>query len=128
MNRISKHLLTGLTAGLATGALALGASAQPIQGLAAPMPLIQTVQLSQQPQNPQMPQEMPRSQAARTSTFTGTIVKAGSGYALRDSSGTVYQIDDSSQASRFAGKEVKIVGQLDPQTHTIHVSSIEGGS
>lgn len=125
MNRISRITLSGLTVGVAACALTLASAAQPISG-AVPMPAIQA---PQQPQQPQMPQEQtPRSEAARTSTFTGTIVKAGDTYALQTSSGTVYKLDDSSQARQFAGKEVKVVGQLNPESRVIHVSSIEGGS
>ncbi len=126
MNRISRLFVSGLTAGVAAGALSLASAAQPITGAATPMPLIQA---PQQPQQPQMPQEqMPESRAAKTSTFTGTIVKSGDTYALQTSAGTVYRLDNSSQAKQFAGKEVKVIGQLNPQTRVIHVSSIQGGS
>ncbi|MDE3200855.1 MAG: hypothetical protein KGN79_08030 [Acidobacteriota bacterium] len=124
MNRITRLIVSGLTVGVAAGALTLASAAQPITG-ATPMPAIQ----APQPQQPQMPQEqMPRSQAARTSTFTGTIVKSGDTYALQTSSGTVYKLDNSSEARQFAGKEVKVIGQLNTQTRVIHVSSIQGGS
>jgi Protein of unknown function (DUF5818) len=123
MNRITRTFVSGLTAGLFAGVITLAASAQPVSGMAAPMPLIQA---PQQPQTPQ--QEMPQTQTNKVATFSGTIVKTGDSYSLRDSSGAVYRLDDSSQASKFEGKDVKVVGQLDPQTHTIHVSSIEGGA
>ncbi|HWA96250.1 MAG TPA: DUF5818 domain-containing protein [Terracidiphilus sp.] len=123
MNRISRLFVSCLTVGAAAGALTLASAAQPISGTAYPMHVMQS------PQQPQMPQQqMPESQAARTSTFTGTIVKSGDTYALQTSGGTVYRLDDSSQAKQFAGKEVKVIGQLNPQTRVIHVSSIQGGS
>jgi len=83
---------------------------------------------AQQPQD-QTPGGEPGSQApgaqSRQSTFTGTIVKQGSEFALRDSSGAVYKLDSSDQAKRYEGKAVKVTGQLDTQAMTIHVESIE---
>ena len=65
---------------------------------------------------------------AQSSSYTGTIVKAGDDYVLRDSSGTVYKLDDSSKAKSFEGKQVKVTGKLDTDSKTIHVESIEGAS
>lgn len=62
---------------------------------------------------------------ASSSTFTGTIMKDGEQFLLKDSSGTVYKLDDSSRASTFEGKSVKITGKLDADAKLIHVDSIE---
>jgi uncharacterized protein YdeI (BOF family) len=82
----------------------------------------------QQPQpdqtQPQQPQ--PDQNQAQTATFTGTVVKNGDQFALRDSSGAVYTLDDSQRAKPFEGKTVKVTGQLDEQAKVIHVESIEG--
>jgi len=74
-----------------------------------------------QPQQPQPDQNQPQ-----TATFTGTVVKNGDQFALRDSSGAVYTLDDSECAKPFDGKTVKVTGQLDEQAKVIHVESIEG--
>jgi len=55
-------------------------------------------------------------------------VKDGEQYVLRDSSGSVYKLDDSSRAQAFEGKTVKVTGRLDANSKMIHVSSIEGAS
>jgi uncharacterized protein YdeI (BOF family) len=87
------------------------------------MPLIQ------EPQTPpsQVPpdQTTPNPDATKTTTFTGTIVKDGERYVLRDSSGGTYKLDDSSRAEAFEGKTVKITGRLDVDSKMIHVDSIQ---
>ena len=90
---------------------------------ASPMPVIQ------EPQSPpsQTPpdQAMPNPDQSKTTTFTGTVVKDGEQYVLRDSSGSVYKLDDSSRAQAFEGKTVKVTGKLDPDSKMIHVDSIQ---
>lgn len=78
-----------------------------------------------QAQNPQAPQDKPQQQT-QSSTFTGTIVKSGNQYGLRDTSGQVYKLDDSESAKPYVGKSVKVTGELDQQAMLIHVQSIEG--
>ncbi|MFP5210106.1 MAG: DUF5818 domain-containing protein [Acidobacteriota bacterium] len=80
---------------------------------------------AQQPQQGQMQQQQTQQKAK---TFTGTVVKSGSGYVLRDSSGQAYQLDASDQAKAFEGKTVMVLGQLDPNSNTIHVQSIQAAS
>jgi len=84
---------------------------------ATPMPVIQ------EPQNPTPSQATP--DASKTTTFTGTIVKDGEQYILRDSSGSVYKLDDASRAQSFEGKTVKVTGRLDRDSKIIHVDSIQ---
>ena len=86
-------------------------------------------QAQDQPQQTQPQQTQPQEsqpQQAPTKTFTGTVVKAGSQYALRDASGQVYKLDDAESAKPYEGKAVKVTGQLDEQAMLIHVQSIEG--
>jgi len=71
---------------------------------------------------------MPNNQDSKTATFSGTVVKDGEQYVLRDSSGSVYKLDDSSRAQAFEGKTVEVTGRLDAKSKMIHVSSIEGAS
>jgi hypothetical protein len=87
------------------------------------MPVIQEPQAppSQAPPD----QTMPNPDSSKTSTFTGTIVKDGEQYVLRDSSGSVYKLDDSSRAQAFEGKSVKVTGRLDANSKMIHVDSIQ---
>ena len=79
-----------------------------------------------QPDQAQPQQPQPDQNQAQTATFTGTVVKNGDQFALRDSSGAVYTLDDSQRAKPFEGKTVKVTGQLDEQAKVIHVENIEG--
>jgi uncharacterized protein YdeI (BOF family) len=90
---------------------------------ATPMPVVQEPQTppSQTPPD----QAMPNPDSSKTTTFTGTVVKDGEQYVLRDSSGSVYKLDDSSRAQAFEGKTVKVTGKLDPDSKMIHVDSIQ---
>jgi len=90
---------------------------------ATPMPVIQEPQTppSQTPPD----QAMPNQDSSKTTTFTGTVVKDGEQYVLRDSSGSVYKLDDSSRAQAFEGKTVKVTGRLDANSKMIHVDSIQ---
>jgi hypothetical protein len=83
----------------------------------------------QQPQPQQSPdQAQPQPNANQnqaSSTFTGTVVKNGEQYMLRDSTGQIYGLDDSDKAKQFEGKTVKVTGQLDAQAKVIHVQDIQ---
>jgi uncharacterized protein YdeI (BOF family) len=80
----------------------------------------------QQQPNQAQPQQQPDQGQAKSSTFTGTIVKNGDDYVLRDSSGSMYKLDDPDRAKPFEGKPVKVTGKLDQQANVIHVESIDG--
>ena len=77
-------------------------------------------------QEPQAPPAavVPAPASAKSTTFTGTVVKEGEQYVLRDPSGVVYKMDDSSRAQSFEGKTVKVTGRLDADTKLIHVDTI----
>src|SRR5437870_12716762 len=62
------------------------------------------------------------SQAAES--YTGTVVKSGVKYVLKTDTGT-YQIDDQDKAKQFEGKQVKVSGNLDKATSTLHVTDIQ---
>ncbi|MGC1461737.1 MAG: DUF5818 domain-containing protein [Terracidiphilus sp.] len=94
--------------------------AQPLQEA---QPQQQPDQAQPQPQ-PDQGQAQPNQAPAKT--FTGTVLKKGSQYLLRDTSGQVFKLDDSESAKPYEGKAVKVVGQLDEQAMMIHVQSIEG--
>jgi len=65
---------------------------------------------------------MQDQQRPSAQTFTGTIMKDGANYMLKESSGATYQLDDN--AKQYEGKQVKIVGNLDANNDILHVSSI----
>ena len=95
---------------------------------ASPMPVVQEPQAppAQTPPAQASPdQSSPTQNDAKTTTFTGTIVKDGENYVLRDSSGGIYKLDDSSRAQTFEGKTVKVTGKLDADSKMIHVDSIQ---
>ena len=48
-----------------------------------------------------------------TQTFSGTIVKQGTKYMLKDDSGKMYDIDHQSDVAKFEGKRVRVQGTLD---------------
>lgn len=77
-----------------------------------------------QPQ-PQQPTP-PSPDQSKSATFTGTIVRSGNQFALRDPSGQVFKLDDPDRAKPYVGKTVKVTGQLDEQAMVIHVESIQG--
>ena len=87
---------------------------------------------AQEPSKPPVPQTQPApmpdqtQDQAKSASWTGTIVKDGDGYSLKDSSGSTFRLDDASKAQQFEGKAVKVTGQLDEQAKMIHVESIEG--
>jgi uncharacterized protein YdeI (BOF family) len=90
---------------------------------ASPMPVIQEPQAPPAQTSPD--QTMPSQDQSKATTFTGTIVKDGENYVLRDSSGGIYKLDDSSRAQAFEGKTVKVTGKLDADSKLIHVDSIQ---
>ena len=56
-----------------------------------------------------------------TQTFSGTVVKQGDKYVLRDDSGQTYDIDHQTEVSKFDGKRVRVQGTLDPTGKKIMV-------
>jgi Protein of unknown function (DUF5818) len=86
---------------------------------ASPMPVIQ------EPQTTPPAQVQPAPDSSKSATFTGTVVKDGKQYVLRDSAGAVYKLDDSSRAKTFEGKTVKVTGRLDADSKIIHVETIQ---
>jgi hypothetical protein len=64
------------------------------------------------------------SSAEKTKSFTGTVVKESTGYALRVKD-LSYKLDDQQQASNYEGRTVRILGSLDKHANTIHIQNIE---
>jgi uncharacterized protein YdeI (BOF family) len=80
----------------------------------------------QAPPDQAQPQQPAQPDQSKSATFTGTIVQSGNQFALRDSSGQVFKLDDPDRAKPYVGKTVKVTGQLDEQAMVIHVESIQG--
>ena len=59
--------------------------------------------------------------ASGTQTFSGTVVKSGDKYVLKDDSGKTYDIDHQDEVKKFDGKRVRVQGTLDPATNKIMV-------
>ena len=82
-----------------------------------PVPALFTHSDSPDPQQGQQPE---------AKTFIGRISKNGQKFVLEDSSmRTSYQLDDQQKAEKFQGKNVRIVGTLEPDNNLIHIQSIE---
>lgn len=76
------------------------------------------------PSTPQPPSAQPPatgSQSSASSTpsasgaqeFSGTVVKSGDKYVLKDDSGKTYDIDHQTDVAKFEGKRVRVQGTLD---------------
>ena len=51
--------------------------------------------------------------AADSQSFSGTVVKSGDKYMLKDDAGKTYDIDHQSDVAKFEGKRVRVQGKLD---------------
>jgi hypothetical protein len=141
---LNKFLLRlSLAAAVTVGAVALGSSAlaqQPSsQDPAATAPPQQdpagtpaqdqqspTASQSQTQNESQMPAAGNDAQTQDAKAFTGRVVKQDGKVVLKDPvTKNTYQIDDTSKAKSYMGKEVKVKGKLDMTTNTIHVDTIE---
>ena len=93
-----------------------------------PQPVPEPLPEQQQQPRQQQPRQTGNTQDQQqpsAQTFTGTIMKDGAKYILKESRGTSYQLDDQNGAKQYDGKHVKLVGNLDASTGTLHVSSIQ---
>jgi hypothetical protein len=77
-------------------------------------------------QEPQLPNAKQSEQSAsKAAVFTGTIVKNGSDFLLKDASGKIYTLDTPEKAQPFEGKTVKVTGKLEADANMLHVETIE---
>jgi uncharacterized protein YdeI (BOF family) len=126
MMKLIKLTMIGVSASALILASAQAWASSTVANAATPMPVIQEPQAP--PSQAKPDQAQPNPDSARSSTFTGIVMKDGEQYVLRDSSGSVYKLDDSSRAQSFEGKTVKVTGQLDPNSKLIHVDTIEAAA
>jgi Protein of unknown function (DUF5818) len=75
------------------------------------------------PVPPPPPTVMPERPAA--SSFSGTVVRHGTRFALRESDGDLYALDSTGLAWPFEGEEVLISGYLNPDSGLLHICAIE---
>jgi hypothetical protein len=82
---------------------------------------------------PKEPTPMPAPSLAPTlvperpasSSFSGTVVRHGSRFALREFDGDLYALDSVGLAWPFEGEEVLISGYLNPDSGLLHICAIE---
>lgn len=63
--------------------------------------------------------------AGTTVTFSGTVVRAGSRFALRETAGVLYMLDSAGRAWPFEGEDVRVTGKLDTTTRLLHIDEIQ---
>ena len=51
--------------------------------------------------------------ASDSQSFSGTVVKSGDKYVLKDDAGKTYDIDHQDDVKKFEGKRVRVQGKLD---------------
>jgi hypothetical protein len=70
---------------------------------------------------------LPRRPAmiAPTVTFSGTVVRNGPRFALRETAGVLYPLDSAGRAWAFEGEDVRVTGKLDLDTQLLYVDAIE---
>lgn len=90
-------------------------------------PSTQTPSAQQPSQSPSTDNPSSSASDETLHSFVGSIVKNGDKYMLH-TGGTDYQLDDQAQASKFEGKDVKVTGEVDRESDTIRVKSIEPAS
>jgi len=69
-------------------------------------------------------QAVVQADPAREQQLAGMIVRKGSQYLLRDSSGKSWKIDNRVKVRPYAGKSVTVGGRTDADGMTIHIDSI----
>jgi hypothetical protein len=63
--------------------------------------------------------------AAPTVTFSGTVVRNGPRFALRETAGILYPLDSTGRAWPYEGEDVRVTGKLDLDTQLLYVDDIE---
>lgn len=78
----------------------------------APVPSAKTSKISSVPELPPV------------STFSGTVVRDGGRFALREFDGTLFALDSTGRAWPFEGDDVSITGYFNPDSRLLHICSI----
>jgi len=117
---------------LLTFTLMLGVAARGLRPQPGPPEVVRANALVlQEPQNKPSPDPLqsaslrPGSAADKSTIFTGTIVRHGSDFVLRERSGSPYRLDAPLKAQQYEGRPVRVTGRLEEVARMIHVESIE---
>jgi hypothetical protein len=71
------------------------------------------------------PSPSPVSDRPALTSFTGTVVRHGTRFALREVDGDLYALDSTGLAWPFEGEEVLISGYLNADSGLLHICAIE---
>ena len=94
----------------------------PSQSQPSQTPDTQQPPATQTPDQAQAPDSKAGMPAASDSqTFSGTVMKSGDKYVLKDDSGKTYDIDHQDEVKKFDGKRVRVKGKLDDTGTKIQV-------
>lgn len=74
---------------------------------------------------PQSAQPTEPMQPIRIARFSGTVIRSGERFALRDVDGCLYPFDSAGRAWQFEGEDVTVTGNLDTDTQMLHILQIE---
>jgi uncharacterized protein YdeI (BOF family) len=88
-------------------------------------PFISTGSAEVPVQAQQVQAQQVQAQQGQTGTYTGTVLRNGEQFVLRDTAGQIYRLDDPREAQTFENKSVKVTGKLDTEARLIHVERIE---
>ena len=70
-------------------------------------------------------EKLPTLEPVRIARLSGTVIRSGERFALRDTDGCVYPLDSAGRAWQFEGEDVTVTGNLDTDTHMLHILAIE---
>ena len=71
------------------------------------------------------PTPNPSDKQPNVQTFTGRITKDGGKFVLKMSNDNTYQLDDQEKAKQYEDKDVKLVGAVDENNHSVRIISIQ---
>jgi hemolysin activation/secretion protein len=81
------------------------------------------------PESPQHDAQLPSpddTQTPASLAFTGSVIKEKGRIVLKDPVTKMsYQFAEQPKAKQYLGRQVKVIGQLDVSSNTIHIDSIE---
>jgi len=67
----------------------------------------------------------PANRGPESQTFTGTLLRRGQIDLLRISDQEIYELDNVNEAGRYQGRQVAVLGALQPGQMLIHIFKIE---
>jgi hypothetical protein len=84
---------------------------------------VQTTSLPAPPAPPASP-VAPPPELRPVVCFTGTVVRDGSRFALRDETGVMFALNSTGRAWPFEGEDVQVTGHLDSTGTVLHILAI----